>query len=110
MPPGPIGPEAFENLIFPLFRIITAIGVVAAVYFAYKLYRETDKGWYWAGLFFSAFFFAVSQWIFVLDPVFGFRGISLALRDSSELLAIFLFAISCYGIYSTMHKIRKRVE
>lgn len=110
MPPMPLGPEHFENAVFPIFRIITAIGVLFAAYFAYKLYKETDKGWYWASLLFSAIFFAVSQWIFVFDPFIGFTGITLVLRDTSELFAIFLFAVSCYGMYTTMHKIRKRVE
>ncbi len=110
MPPVPIEPEHVVVIFFPLFRVITAIVVLAAVYFSYKLYKETDKGWYWAGLLLSAFFFAVSQWIFVLAPFVPFLGLLDVLRDSSELLAIFLFAVSCYGIYSTMHKIRKRVE
>ncbi len=110
MPPVPIGSEHFTNPLFMIFRAITAIVVVSAVYFAYKLYKETDKKWYWAGLFFSAIFFAIAQWLFVIGPFVEIRGFLPIMRDTIEILAIFLFAISCYGIYSTMHKIRKRVE
>ena len=103
-----------------LMRIATALGVVGAVYFAFRLYRETDKGWYWAALVLSAFFMALSQWIFIIVPflqgpqprieqreIFGYISI---IKDSSEILASLLFAIACYGIYTTMHHIRKRVE
>jgi len=97
-------------LVFLLIRIGAAVGVVAAVWFAFKLYRETDKGWYWGCLVLSAFFLAVSQWLFIGIPrMHGLEWLSV-LRDVSEVLSSLLFAVACYGMYSAMHKIRKRVE
>ena len=103
---------------FLLLRTAAAAGVLAAVFFSFKLYRETDKGWYWGTLVLSAFFFALSQWMFILAPFTRARGQGpgpgfgelLLLRDMLEILAPALFAVSCYGIYKTMHAIRKRVE
>lgn len=111
--------SVFFPEIFPLMRIAAALSVVVALLFAFKLYRETDKGWYWGCLVLSAFFFALSQWMFIFFPLVprpgpgmgrgGFELISI-LRDASEIGASLLFAIACYGMYKTMHKIRKRVE
>ncbi len=97
-------------LVFLLVRVAAALGVAAAVYFAFKLYRETDKRWYWGSLVLSAFFLALSQWLFIVIPrVHGFERLDV-LRDISEVLSSVLFAVACYGMYSAMHKIRKRVE
>ena len=93
-----------------LLHIVASVGVVAAVLFAFKLYRETDKGWYWGSLVLSALFLALSQWIFILFPLMPSFGIIMVLREISIILASVLFAIACYGMYSAMHKIRKRVE
>ncbi len=113
--------ESGMSLLFPILRIAAALSVVVAVFIAFKLYRETDRGWYWACLVLSALFFALSQWMFIFFPLVprfgpgmrpgpgGFEGISV-LRDASEIAASVLFAVACYGMYKTMHKIRKRVE
>ena len=96
--------------LFPIFRIAAALGVAAAVFFAFRLYRETDKGWYWGALVLSAFFMALSKWLFILIPLIRNPGVLGILCDAGEILASVLFAVSCYGMYRTMHVIRKRVE
>ena len=98
------------RILFPVLRVAAAIGVVVAVFFAFKLYRETDKGWYWGCLVLSAFFMALSQWLVILLPLIKDFGVLGVLRDVSEILASVLFAVSCYGMYRAMHTIRKRVE
>lgn len=101
--------EVFE--LFPILRIMAATCVVLAVYFAFKLYRETDKGWYWGALVLSAFCFALSQWLFILLPRgMGSRELLPILQDLSQIAASMLFAVSCYGMYKEMHIIRKKVE
>jgi hypothetical protein len=94
---------------FRLLHIVAAASVIGAVVLAYKLYRETDRGWYWLSLLLSAMFFAVSQWINILFPLvqnFALLGI---LRQLCEIAATLLFAFSCYGIYRGMLEIRKMV-
>jgi hypothetical protein len=92
-------------------HILAGLGFLAAVVFAFKLYRETDRGWYWLSLVMSAFFFALSQWTTIIFPVSieNFEFLAL-IQESSEVIAGVLFAISCLGIYKTMKEIRKRVE
>ena len=93
-----------------ILHMLSAIFVLAAVYLAYKLYKETDKGWYWLSLLLSAFLFALSQWTIILLPfVRDFRILPLV-SEIIEIVAILLFALSCYGMYKTMIHIRKRVE
>jgi len=107
MPPMP--PTGFFIVVM-LLRIASAISVLGAIVLAIKLYRETDRGWYWFSLLLSAIFFALSQWLMVLIP-FG-RGFEVfaSLQEVSDILAALFFAASCYGIYKTMKEIRKRVE
>ena len=100
----------FELVFFSTMHIIAAATVLGAVYFAIKLYMETDKGWYWFTLLLSAFFTALSQWsMIIIPPMRGFEIIPL-LRESMDIAATILFAVSCYGIYKTMKDIRRRVE
>lgn len=97
-------------ILFDVLHVFAAASVVFAFVYAYKLYIETDRAWYWLSLLLSALFFAISQWIFIffpLDPRLAFFGFT---REASEILATLLFALSCYGIYKTMKDIRKRVE
>jgi hypothetical protein len=102
--------KALTFAIFDLLHIAAAASVVVAVFFAYKLYKETDRAWYWLSLLLSAFFFALAQWIkiaFPGGPRFAVLGI---LSESGDIVATLLLAVSCYGIYKTMKDIRKRVE
>ncbi len=94
-----------------IFQFITALGYLAAIYFALKLFEETDKGWYWLSLVLSAFFFALSQWTVLLFPFSLLDGVTVAfIQEFSKFAAGIFFALACYGMYSTMVEIRKRVE
>jgi hypothetical protein len=106
------GEPMFEEflLVIKMLHVLAAISVIVALVFAIKLYRETDKRWYWLSLLLSAFFFAFSQWSAIIFPLVQSFAVIGILHEVSEILATLLFAISCYGIYSTMKKIRKRVE
>ncbi|MBI5227801.1 hypothetical protein HY988_04400 [Candidatus Micrarchaeota archaeon] len=97
-------------VVFLVLHILSAACVLAAVFLAYKLYKETDKGWYWLSLLLSAFFFALSQWIVILFPIVQSFALIGVLKELSEIMASILFAVSCFGIYKTMVEIRKRVE
>jgi hypothetical protein len=93
-----------------VMHIIAAASVVVAVIFAFKLYRETDRGWYWLSLLLSAFFFALAQWVKILFPGGSRFALFGIVSEAGEITATLLLAISCYGIYRTMKEIRKRVE
>ena len=95
----------------PLMRIMAALSFVGAVALVVKLYLETDKGWYWLCLVLSILSFAVSQWLGLLFPLGG-RGFPLlpALSEGSTIVGSILLMVSFYGMYKTMHNIRKRVE
>jgi hypothetical protein len=92
-------------------HVAAGIGFLGALVFAIKLYVETDRNWYWLSLVLSALFFAVSQWSTIIFPISieNFELLALV-QETGELIAGLLFAVSCFGIYSTMKAIRKRVE
>jgi len=94
-----------------IVHIIAGISFLGVIYFAYLLYKETDKGWYWISLFLSALSFASAEWFTIIFPM-GRRDfpISQTLSDLANISGAILFAVSCYGLYKTMHYIRKRVE
>lgn len=97
-------------LLFSALHIIAGVCAAGAVILAYKLYTETDKGWYWLSLFLSAIFMALPQWIlFILPHIIGFEFLN-SVGEMFSIIGTLLFAVSCYGIYKTMMDIRKRVE
>jgi len=100
----------FRDVLF-LLHLFAALSFVLAVFFAVKLYRETDRGWYWFTLLLSAVFIALPQWLIFVIPRAGFRPdpIFPIISEASGILTGLLFALSCYGMYSTMKRIRKRV-
>jgi len=103
--------EGVLIVVFSLLHVLAAASVVVAVYFAYRLYKETDGAWYWLSLLLSAFLFALAQGILIVfppgGPRFALQGI---MSETSDIVATLLLAVSCYGIYTTMKEIRKRVE
>ncbi len=102
--------EEFAILIKGL-HLIASLGAIAAFVVAFRMYKETDKGWYWLSMLLSSFFLALSQILFILFPLGAadFRTIALV-EEISTIVAVVLFAASCYGIYKTMKSIRKRIE
>ncbi len=101
----------FPGIIFAL-HLLAALSFVLAVFFAIRLYKETDKGWYWLSLLLSAVFFALPQWLRFVLPALAprLRLLPPILDETSNILASLLFALSCWGMYKTMKHIRKRVE
>jgi len=96
--------------LFFLIQVVSAISTLVALVFAFKLYRETDRGWYWFALLLSAIFFAVSGWIGLLAPILRRFEVIMLVRDISEIFGGLLFGLACYGIYKTMMEVRKRME
>jgi len=103
--------EDFRMAVIGL-HVVAALGFILAVYFAFKLYRETDRGWYWLSLVLSAVFFAVPQWLTFVFPFMGlrFNPAFPIITEVGDIAAGLLFTLSCYGMYTTMKHIRKKVE
>jgi len=93
-------------------HIVAALSFLLAVFFAIRLYTETDRGWYWFTLVLSAIFFALPQLFTFIFPPFSRRPEPSfpIISEASGIIASLLFAVSCYGMYKTMLHIRKNVE
>lgn len=94
-----------------VLHAIAAISMVGAVALVIKLYRETDKGWYWLCLVLSIVLLALSQWMDLIFPlaVRSMR-ILMLLSEVSQIAGSVLLIVSFYGMYKTMKYIRKRIE
>ncbi len=94
-----------------MLQIVAGGAFLVSLVFAIKLYLETDRGWYWLCLVLSAFFFLLSQLSSQIFPLTIQQFAFLAfVQESSKIVAGFFFAVSAYGIYKTMKKIREKVE
>jgi uncharacterized membrane-anchored protein len=93
-------------------RVMAGLSFLLTVAFVVQLYRETDKGWYWLTLVLSVLLLAVSSWLTVFFPLERRCGLPFVnlLSDIGEIGGALLLAVSFYGMYKTMHDIRKRVE
>lgn len=98
---------------YPLWylHLFAGFAFLIALVLSAKLYTETDKGWYWISLLFSALFFSIGHWLNIIFPmnIYNFQLLAF-LQETSEIFGALLFAAASYGIYSTMKEIRKRVE
>lgn len=103
-------PDLFFQLLF-LFHFIALFCILCAMYFAIKLYKETDKGWYWGGLLFGVVFYSISQILTFLFPtlVTTIKILPLFI-ELAEIIGAILLGVSFYGMHKTMNEIRKRIE
>ncbi len=97
---------------FGMLRIVAALSFFATLALVVKLYLETDKGWYWLSLVVSIILLALSEWITLLFPLErrGALPILATISEAGTIAGAILLALSFYGMYKTMHDIRKRVE
>lgn len=91
--------------------MIGSLSVVAAIYFALKLSRETGNERYWVALVISALSLGIHQ----LFMIFNFYEIveidyAMGVEGVTGLVAAFSFAYATYGLYASMKRIRERLS
>jgi len=94
-----------------ILLIIASVVLLIAVYFSFKLSRETKHEKYWFLLSLGLFIFAVHHWLMipfhlgsVSDDIQGI------INQLSSILGGILVAYSTYGLYKSMKLVKQKVE
>ena len=90
---------AFEMIMVALSTIF----IIAAIFFSIMLSRETKGEKYWIFFVFSALGFGLSHLSGKLGQNF------FGLQEAGEIIGAFSLAYACYGLYTSMKKIREKV-
>ncbi len=91
--------------------VLVSISFLAAIYFSVKLSRETKYERYWLAIALAAFLLAIHHWL-ALPWEFHLISESI-LHNLEQFTALFgasLFAYAVYGLYSSMKRIREKLE
>ena len=94
-----------------ILLIIASIVLLVAVYFSFKLSRETKHEKYWILLSLGLLIFAIHHWLMI---PFQFGNVSSEARELidsfSSILGGILIAYSTYGLYKSMRLVKQKVE
>ena len=82
---------------------LSTIFIIAAIFFSLKLSRETKGEKYWIFFVFSALGFGLSHLSGKLGQNF------FGLQEAGEITGAFSLAYACYGLYTSMKRIREKV-
>ena len=88
-----------------LFSLITSLFFLAAIFFSYKLAKESRGEKYWLFFALAAVMLSLPHFLkleffknFFSEPFLAF------FKESGELIGAFSFAYASYGLYSSMKK------
>lgn len=94
-----------------LENIITSLSTfffIAAIIFSFKLSRETGGEKYWVFFLISAIAFGIAHLVRQVPNFFLGNNVFL-IAESSEIIGAFSLAYACYGLWTSMKKIRETV-
>lgn len=91
--------------------ILASIAFLVAVYFSFKLSKETRHEKYWLALAVGFFIFAIHHWM-MIPWTFGFIPESAGhiIEQISSITGALLFAYATHGLYSSMREIKKKLK
>ena len=99
------------DLTLNILAIVASITFLIAVYFAYKLSKETKHEKYWVVLAIGFLIFAIHHWIMVPGILGKFNeNLIEIIEHSSSIIAALLIAYATYGLYNSMKIIKKKIQ
>ena len=90
--------------------VISTLFFLAAIFFSYKLSKETGGEKYWLFLVIAAISFSVAHLAakgFLLNLS---SGTFFLLRETGEIVGAFSMAYAAFGLYTSMKKIREKTS
>ncbi len=99
------------GLVFSGLVLLGSLGTLAAFYYSILLSRETRNERYWVAMAIAAGLFAIHQWL-LIPWEFGIisEATRLVAEEVSVVLSSIFFGYSVHGLYSSMRRIRDRIE
>ena len=89
---------------------MSTVFFLAAIFFSYKLSKETGGEKYWVFFVIAAISFSVAH-IANKGSLFGFSSETLfVIREIGEIVGAFSMAYAAFGLYSSMKKIREEMS
>jgi len=99
------------NGITDVLTIIASVVLLFAVYFSFKLSRETKHEGYWLSLSLGLFIFAVHHWLMIPSLWGNISDAALELVENiTSILGGILIVYSTYGLYKSMKTVKQKVE
>ena len=97
--------------IHQMLIILASVTLLFAVYFSFKLSKETKHELYWILLSTGLFIFAVHHWLMIpsLWGNISFETIEL-IEHITSIVGGILIAYSTYGLYSSIKKINQKIK
>lgn len=98
------------NTLLNWLSLLASIVFLVAVYYCFKLSKETKHERYWLTLALGFFIFAVHHWT---TPLWAFGIVSeltkSIIEQVSSILGALLIGYSTYGLYTSIRKVKERV-
>jgi len=96
-----------ENILI----IVTSMIFLIAVYFSFKLSKETNHEKYWFFLALGFFTFAIHHWT-MIPGILAIMNESTreVIEKSSAIIGATFVAYATYGLYASMKKINKKLK
>jgi phosphotransferase system glucose/maltose/N-acetylglucosamine-specific IIC component len=99
------------DLLFEGLTILASLGFLFAVYFAIKLSKETKNERYWAVLAASAIILALHYWAMIPWGLHIINSTTqLYIEGLSGIIGAMLLGYALYGLYTSMKKVREKME
>ncbi len=91
--------------------LLASLGFLVAIYFAYKLWRETRGERYWPYFLVSAVALGVREWAVIpVDLHLISRSTGILIVEASAIVGGLAFAYASYGLYASMKRIREHLK
>lgn len=99
------------SLFFQGLILIGSVGFLIAVYYAFKLSKETKNEKYWLALAISAILLALHQWTMIPWEFHIITdNVRFVIQEISAIIGSILFAYALYGLFTSMRKIKEKME
>ncbi|MFH1211158.1 MAG: hypothetical protein V1645_04575 [archaeon] len=99
------------DVVLKVLAFLASVVFLVAVYYSFKLSKETRHERYWLLLALGFFVFAIHHWTILL----GFYGAisestNLLVEQVSSIVGALLIAYSTYGLFVSMRRVREKLR
>ncbi|MBS1266302.1 MAG: hypothetical protein MAG795_00269 [Candidatus Woesearchaeota archaeon] len=95
--------------IHQMLIILASVALLFAVYFSFKLSKETKHELYWILLSAGLFIFAVHHWSMMLTGIISEK-IQLYLEQLTSIIGASLMAYATFGLYKSLKIVKEKTK
>ncbi len=99
------------SILLNVLTIISSLILLIAVYYSFKLSKETKHEKYWLFLAFGFFIFAIHHWMMIPWNFNLANGNNKELIENiSSIIGALFIGYATFGLYNSMKKVRNKIE